>query len=167
MRKSRFSKIQFSSHKNKSKKKQKQNKLKSKIILLIKMSSQKKQKQMDAKDNLAEFVNVPHKNSEKLYNLGRKRGVTAEVWNYFHLIHFTKDDSQLSAEHKKCKKDQLVCCNCCGEVMKCVTGGKNKAGNLKTKISSTTSSMISHIQIRHFLDFTGMCVAYVFAFFPA
>ena len=132
------------------------------------MSSQKKQKQMDAKDNLEEFVNVPHKKSEKLYNLGRKRGVTAEVWNYFHLIHFTKDDSQLSAEHKKCENDQLVCCNCCGEVFKCVTGGKKKAGNVRSRITSTTSCMLSHIRIRHSLDLTGMwCIAYVFTFCSA
>ena len=122
---------------------------------------------MDAKDNLEEFVNVPHKKSEKLYNLGKKRGVTAEVWNYFHLILFIKDYSQLSPEHKNCKKDQLVCCNCCGEVMKCVTGGKKKSGNLKSPITSTTSCMLSHIRNRHLLDLTGMYVTYVFPFFTA
>ena len=86
-------------------------------------------------------IKTKHPMASTWFNLVSRGGrVSAECWNYFHVIESIIDESKLDNKWKE--KLHLACCNLCGKVFSYSTIPKN---NASAKPKMTNATMESHL----------------------
>ena len=94
--------------------------------------------------NREDAINTPHPTASTWFDLVKRAGrVSAECWNFFHVINSVLDKSKL--DDKLISKPHLACCNLCGKVFSYSSPPKsNPDGRPKMTNATLESHLMSH-----------------------
>ena len=94
--------------------------------------------------NREDAINTPHPTASTWFDLVKRAGrVSAECWNFFHVVNNVLDKSKL--DDKLISKPHLACCNLCGKVFSYSSPPKfNPDGKPKMTNATLESHLMSH-----------------------
>ena len=105
--------------------------------------------------NREDAISAPHPTASTWFDLVKRAGrVSAECWNYFHVVNKVLDESKL--DDKLISKPHLACCNVCGKAFSYSSPPKINPGG---KPKMTNATLESHL-MSHNVSFGKLCVLF-------